>query len=129
MKQSKLNQATARWKLKRFGLLCIAMVSALLVACSTKPTSPLEFLYAIEFRNGIQSLAWHPDGKRLAVGYYRTAEVEIWDIEAKKPLFALPSKRTLIGTSGQEALFSPDGKYIIVKDFIDNKNGEPWSWS
>jgi WD40 repeat protein len=109
----------------RLILACFLIASALLTACSTKAKSPLEFLYSIEFKNGIQSLAWHPDGKRLAVGYYRQAEVEIWDIEAKKPLFTLPSKRTLVGTSGQEALFSPDGKYIVVKDFLDTKNGEP----
>jgi WD40 repeat protein len=96
-----------------------------ITACSTKAPPPLELAFTMEVTHGIQSLAWHPDGKRLAIGYFGRKEVQVWDVGTKKPLFAVPSNRILINQSGQEVLFSPDGKYLIVQDFLDTKNGQP----
>jgi hypothetical protein len=70
-------------------------------------------------------MAWHPNGRLLAVGYFNRDEVEVWDVESKKALFAIPSIRRLGNSSGQEVLFSADGKYLVAQDFADTKNGEP----
>lgn len=104
--------------------IALLFLYAVLSACS-RAEPILEHIGTLEVTRGIQSMAWHPDGKRLAVGYFGLDEVEVWDVEQKKPLFKVPSKRRPINQSGQEVAFSPDGKYLIVQDFLDTKNGEP----
>jgi hypothetical protein len=104
------------------GVLCCATL-LYLSACKTPgvltPIGVLEVPYAI------QSMAWHPNGKWLAVGYFNREEVEVWDVENKKALFAVPRRRMPGNSSGQEVLFSADEKYLVVQDFVDTKNGEP----
>lgn len=85
----------------------------------------LEPIRVLELPHTIQSMAWHPNGKWLAVGYFMRDEVEVWDVETGKSLFAVPSQRRPPNQSGQEVLFSKDGKYLVVQDFQDTKNGEP----
>ncbi len=103
--------------------VCVLALSAGCTRAQDKPV--LEPIGVLELPFGIQSMAWHPNGKWLAVGYFMRDEVEVWDVEAKKPLFAVPSKRRPINLSGQEVLFSQDGNYLVVQDFLDTKNGEP----
>jgi hypothetical protein len=100
-------------------LLCAACTRAQPAPPVLEPAGVLELPYAI------QSMAWHPNGKWLAVGYFMRDEVEVWDVETKKSLFAVPSQRRPINKSGQEILFSQDGKHLVVQDFSDTKNGEP----
>lgn len=104
-------------------LCCLLWVS--LNACSQAPTSVLTPVGTLEVPYAIQSMAWHPNGKWLAVGYFNRDEVQVWDVQNKKALFAVPSKRSPVNQSGQEVLFSADGKYLVVQDFVDTKNGEP----
>lgn len=70
-------------------------------------------------------MAWHPDGVHLAIGYSMLAEVEVWNVQTKQAVFSVPSHRRLTNQSGQEVTFSPDGKYLIVQDFVDSKGGTP----
>lgn len=102
------------------------LVFAFLVAGCDSIPSLIEYSgEKLEVSRGIQSLALHPDGKRLAVGYFMHDEVEVWDIETKRPIFRIPSKRRPITQSGNEIVFTPDGKYIVVQDFFDTKGGVP----
>lgn len=103
----------------------LLLVAILLAGCGSK-LSLIEYSgESLEVSRGIQSLALHPDGKRLAVGYFMHDEVEVWDIETKRPIFRIPSRRRPITESGDEIVFTPDGKYIVVQDFFDTKNGNP----
>jgi WD40 repeat protein len=70
-------------------------------------------------------MAWHPDGVHLAIGYFMQDEVEVWNVQTKQPVFSVPSHRRIANMSGQEVTFSPDGKYLIVQDFVDSKGGVP----
>lgn len=96
-----------------------------MVGCESKP-SLIEYSgEKLEVSRGIQSLALHPDGKRLAVGYFMHDEVEVWDIENKQAIFSIPSRRRPITQSGNEIVFTPDGRYIVVQVFFDTKGGMP----
>lgn len=103
---------------------CVWVLACLCVACG-RAQPVLERVRVLELPYAIQSMAWHPNGKWLAVGYFMRDEVEVWDVETGKPLFAVPSQRRPPNQSGQEVLFSKDGKYLVVQDFKDTKNGEP----
>ncbi|SFU78798.1 hypothetical protein SAMN05216350_105115 [Polaromonas sp. YR568] len=107
-----------------FRSLVYCAVLLCLSACSKSP-EVLVPAGLLEVPYAIQSIAWHPNGKLLAVGYFLRDEVEVWDIENKKSLFVIPSRRRPGNSSGQEALFSADGKYVVAQDFVDTKNGEP----
>lgn len=95
-----------------------------LTACG-KATPVLEQTDMLDVGKGIQSMAWHPDGKHIAIGYFGLDEVAVWNIETKQAVFKVPSQRRPTNQSGQELTFSPDGKYLVVQDFLDTKNGKP----
>lgn len=102
-----------------------ALALLLLNGCNVRAKPVMEETGVLELPYSVQSLAWHPDGRLLAVGYFMRDVVEVWDVQTKKPVFSVPSKRRPINLSGQEVLFSPDGKNLIVQDFLDTKDGEP----
>lgn len=104
----------------------VTLLTLALMGCGAGAKPALEKVGSLDFSDGIQSMAWHPDGRQLAVGYYNRNEVEVWDVQTGKPLFAVPSKRRPVNQSGQEMLFSPDGQYLVVQDFLDTKNGDHW---
>lgn len=108
-------------------LLAAMAVWALLLlsGCTARAKPVMEETGVLELPYTVQSLAWHPDGRLLAVGYFMRDVVEVWDVQTKKPVFSVPSIRRPVNQSGQEVLFSPDGKYLVVQDFLDTKNGEP----
>jgi WD40 repeat protein len=66
-------------------------------------------------------MAWHPNGKWLAIGYFNHDFVEVWDIQTKQSVLKVPSTRRPISDSGQELIFSPDGKYLVVQDLVNTK--------
>ena len=107
------------------GLFCCAALLCL-NACGKSP-EVLVPAGLLEVPYAIQSMAWHPNGKLLAVGYFNHDEVEVWDIKNKKSLFVIPSKRRPGNSSGQELLFSADGKHLVAQEFLDTKKGEPRS--
>lgn len=113
--------------------LCFGRGIALVALCGllslnggcSRATPVLEEIGVIQMPYGVQSVAWHPDGQRVAVGYFLKDEVEVWDAETRRALFKVSSKRHPINESGQEILFSPDGKYLVVQDTEDTRNGDP----
>jgi hypothetical protein len=128
----KFQRCKHRFKLKHFlsfvsRPICRSALACVLISlngCSNaKPA--LESTGVFEIEMGIQSMAWHPDGKHIAIGYSGSDEVAVWNIETKQAVFKVPSKRRPINQSGQELVFSPDGKYLVVQDFLDTKNGIP----
>jgi hypothetical protein len=103
----------------------VAVLALLLQSgCSARAKPVMEEVGVLELPYAVQSLAWHPDGRLLAVGYFMRDVVEVWDVHAKKPVFSVPSKRQVGNHSGQDVLFSLDGKYLIVQDYQDTKHGE-----
>jgi hypothetical protein len=122
MAMSSSNTKTSLTHWLRGFLYCVALLC--LNACGKTP-EVLSPIGVLEVPYPIQSMAWHPNGKLLAVGYFNRDEVEVWDVENKKSLFTIPSNRRLTNQSGQEVLFSTDGKYLVVQDLLDTKNGEP----
>jgi WD40 repeat protein len=108
-------------------VFAVTAVLALLLlnGCNARTKPVMEEAGVLELPYPVQSLAWHPDGRLLAVGYFMRDVVEVWDVHAKKPVFSVQSKRRPASQSGQEVLFSPDGKYLVVRDFLDTKDGEP----
>jgi len=105
------------------GMALLALL--FLNGCDARATPVMDEVGVLELPYTVQSLAWHPDGRLLAVGYFMRDVVEVWDTHTKKPVFSVPSKRRPANQSGQEVLFSPDGKYLVVQDFLDTKDGKP----
>ena len=104
------------------GMVLLALL--LLNGCNARATPVMEEVGVLELPYTVQSLAWHPDGRLLAVGYFMRDVVEVWDTHTKKPVFSVPSKRWAGNRSGQDVLFSSDGKHLIVQDYQDIKHGE-----
>ncbi|RST47373.1 WD40 repeat domain-containing protein [Variovorax sp. DXTD-1] len=111
--------------IKTFFAGMAALALLLVNGCSARATPVMEETGVLELPYAVQSLAWHPDGRLLAVGYFMRDVVEVWDVHTKKPVFSVPSTRRPVNLSGQEVLFSPDGKYLVVQDFLDTKDGAP----
>jgi WD40 repeat protein/tRNA A-37 threonylcarbamoyl transferase component Bud32 len=66
-------------------------------------------LAAIADSTQIESLAWSPDGGRVAVGT-RSGVVRLWDVKA-----ALPSRPFFVGPTGVGSiLFTADGRWLIA---------------
>ena len=104
------------------GMAALALL--LLNGCNVRATPVMEEVGVLALPYTVQSLAWHPDGRLLAVGYFMRDVVEVWDVRTKRPVFAVPSKRWAGNQSGQDLLFSPDGKHLIVQDYQDINHGE-----
>ncbi|MDP9931550.1 WD40 repeat domain-containing protein [Variovorax paradoxus] len=104
------------------GMAALALL--LLNGCNVRAKPVMEEVGVLELPYTVQSLAWHPEGRLLAVGYFMRDVVEVWDVHTKKPVFSVPSKRWAGNRSGQDVLFSPDGKRLIVQDYQDIKHGE-----
>jgi WD40 repeat protein len=102
----------------------ILLTGTMLVGCQNQ-AQPLVPSGVLKLAGVIQSLAWHPDGKHIVVGYFNRDEAEVWNVETKQAVFKVHSQRRSINQSGQEVGFSPDGKYLVVQDFLDTKNGIP----
>jgi WD40 repeat protein len=67
---------------------------------------------SVEFNDGIFALAWHPDGRRLAVAGDddELFTVKVWDtLRIEKRSFQLPRGREYFAVA-----FSPDRKYLVT---------------
>jgi WD40 repeat protein len=77
-------------------------------------------------RDWVQSLAWSPDGKRLAVGSH--GQVQLWEVAGAG---TWPDPKTL-GPITERALglaFSPDGSRLAVGGGSPSASGEITIWS
>jgi hypothetical protein len=101
---------------------------------SAADTQKLELRHVRTLNNdfAVTALAWHPDGRHLAVGQVLNKRVAIWDTQTGKPVRTLESE-----PGGVSALaYSPDGKYLAVgREFTTNSTagrvtnphaGHPW---
>ncbi len=72
----------------------------------------------------LRSLAWAPDGKRLAVGT-RYGTIQVWDIATRE------KKQTLTGLAGDvwSIAFSPDGSRLAGVDGDWNRPGLVRLWA
>jgi WD40 repeat protein len=70
---------------------------------------------------GAYSLAYSPDGRRLAVGGSGDEAVKIWDTTAWDELLSLKGD----GVRFDPVRFSPDGRFLLGV----NANGKAYLWS
>ena len=62
------------------------------------------------FLLGAHSVAFSPDGRRLAAGSNGQEAVKLWDVETRQEVLTLSGEGSLfIGLS-----FSPDGRYLMA---------------
>jgi WD40 repeat protein len=61
-----------------------------------------------DFLKGVHSLAWSPDGRRLAVASGDREAIKLWDVENREELMTLPG----VGGTLAETAFSADGKLL-----------------
>lgn len=92
---------------KLFVLLCLLVFPVTLVAGSTVE---LHHVRTLNNDFAITVLAWHPDGRQLAVGQVLNKRIAIWDTQAGKLLRTLEKE-----VGGVRSLaYSPDGKYLVA---------------
>ncbi len=58
----------------------------------------------------ITNIAWHPDGRFLAVGQGLNKRIAVWDTKAGKRLYTIETEAGGVGS----LTYSPDGKYLAV---------------
>jgi WD40 repeat protein/serine/threonine protein kinase len=63
---------------------------------------------------GINTLAFHPDGKQIATGSY-DGTVKLWDATSGQPLFTFPGRTTEV----IRVAYSPDGKRVAAANGFD----------
>src|SRR5439155_14707883 len=78
-------------------------------------TTTWQLLTTLQNRGWLLSVAFNPDGKRLAVSAIwlgsQIAEVKVWDLATQRELFTLP--RFHIGNVNSVA-FNPDGSQLAT---------------
>ena len=68
-----------------------------------------------------QSVAYSPDGRRLAVGATGNEAVKLWDTESWEELLTLQDE----GSIFESLQFSPDGRLLVAA----NKAGRVCAWT
>jgi len=68
------------------------------------------------FLSSIWSVAFSPDGKRLATGSDGTEAIKLWDVESHQELLTLEAK----GSVFNSLAFSPDGNVLGAKNWHDS---------
>lgn len=102
---------------RRYGLYLslLSGIAALFILVTASPAAEGETLKLTHLRTltndfAITTLAWHPDGKQLAVGQVLNKRVAIWDTQTGERARVLENE-----PGGVQALaYSPDGKYLAA---------------
>lgn len=76
-----------------------------------KPSAVKTIAEVAEFSEWVTSLAWAPDGRRLAIGSYEA--VKLWNAESKKIAETLEIKAGFI----KGIAWSPDGKLLAIAGY------------
>lgn len=81
-------------------------------ACAEPSSSALALKHLRTLKNdfAVTVLAWHPDGRHLAVGQVLNNKVVIWDTRVGKVVRVLDQE----GGGVHTLAYSPDGKYLAV---------------
>lgn len=75
----------------------------------------------IQLSGSIYSIAWHPDGRHIAVTLDKN-RAQVWDVEKNTGSEFIVSTRWLTNQSGREIGFSPNGKFLVIQDVKRNKS-------
>jgi WD40 repeat protein len=67
------------------------------------------------FLSSVWSVAFSPDGKRLATGSNGTEAIKLWDVESHQELLTLEASGSVFNSSA----FSPDGNVLGAKNWHD----------
>jgi len=63
------------------------------------------------FLQGTHSVAFSPDGQRLAIGSNGNEAIKLWDVESLQELLTLKGQGSMFDSTG----FSPDGSVLASK--------------
>lgn len=109
-------------------LLLGVWLLSLLVACtdSADQNPPFTYEKTLSLKAGISDLAWHPNGKWIAVNSYLSQTVTVWDVEKDELITRLAKNGGVGGRWGDEIAFSKDGSLLIALDtHIDGHQNDP----
>ena len=84
-----------------------------------RASAPLPIAFPAMDTGQISSVVFSPDGRRLAFGYGRDAEVTVWNLETGR----LGWQRHVDGASGGPLLMDPRGRFLVVQSY--DPDGEP----
>jgi WD40 repeat protein len=83
---------------------------------SSENAEVIKSIQTINLHRGIESIAWHPNEKILAVGLTGLASISLVDRETSKVVGEIKANLRPLSKSGRDAIFSPDGRFLVVKN-------------
>jgi WD40 repeat protein len=90
---------------------CFAAASEYGLAKIWETTTLREVASLHGFLSGVHSVAFSPDGRRLATGSGGKEAIKLWDAETHQEVLTLEGRGSLFGRQGPTA-FSPDGNVL-----------------
>jgi RNA polymerase sigma factor (sigma-70 family) len=79
----------------------------------------------------VASLAFSPDGKRLAAGIDKSDDIRLWDVANRKEIRSFTGKKepplsSAFGTIAQSVGFTPDGKTLVSLGCLEDDKLRVW---
>ena len=99
-----INQRQGRTGMKKLVLLAVLCFASLSALTAQAP----ELFLQTGHSEGINAVAYSPDGGRIATGSYDDT-IKVWDAENGRELMTLAGHSGWVSSVG----FSPDGRHII----------------